>query len=164
MTRDESLEIVGMLVNHWPGNHWSAGSMDAYARAIEPMDARLVMPAVIRAVGELEFYPKVAVLREFVAIERRLSEPDPPADRMPEHQLNVRLDPWVAGWCVARYKHGDTRVLPQQKPGYDTLQLQNPSYRTYVWPDQQHMDAETAAAYVTEGAGLTAADVFKLIS
>ena len=163
MTRDESLEIVGMIASHWPGNHWSHASMEAYARAIEPMDARLVMPAVVRAVNELEYYPKVSVLREFVQIERRLAEPELPADRMPPHELNVRLDPWIAGWCVARYKHGDRRVMPQQKPGYDYLQTMNPHFRTYVFPDQQHMDAESVAAYQQEGAGLTAADVFRLI-
>jgi hypothetical protein len=152
-----------MIASHWPGNHWSHASMEAYARAIEPMDARLVMPAVVRAVNELEFYPKVAVLREFVQIERRLAEPEPPAGRMVEHDINVRLDPWVTAWCVARYKHGDMGVLPQQKPGYDTLQRENPHYKTYVWPSQQHMEAETAAAYQAEGAGMTAADVFRLL-
>ena len=39
MTRDDSLTIVQMLVNSYPGNHWHEGSIDAYARAIEPLDA-----------------------------------------------------------------------------------------------------------------------------
>jgi len=163
MTRDESLEIVGMIASHWPGNHWSHASMEAYARAIEPMDARLVMPAVVRAVNELEFYPKVAVLREFVQIERRLAEPEPTADRMPPHDISARLEPWVQAWCIARYRHGDLRVLSRQRDGYDTLQLHNPSYKTYIWPNQQHMDADSVAAYQAEGAGLSAADVFRLI-
>ena len=67
MTRDEALDVVSMISSHWPGNQWSTASLDAYARAIEGWDPDLTMRAVTRAVQEMEFYPKVAVLKDFYA-------------------------------------------------------------------------------------------------
>lgn len=163
MTREEALTVTGMIASHWPGNVWTTDTLDAYARAIEPMDAHLATAAVVRAVDELEFYPKVSVLREYVQIERRLAEPEPPADRMPPRS-DYKLEPpaWLKTWVAAR-RHHDFRVLVEQKPGYDSLQTQNPHYRTYVWPDQEQMPPEQAAVYADEGAGLSAADVFNTL-
>jgi hypothetical protein len=165
MTRDEALTIVGMISNHWPGPQWNTDTLDAYAHAIQPLDARLATAAVIRAVNELEFYPKVSVLREYVQIERRLAEPEPPADRM-EPRTDFRREPpsWIRTWIISRYRHRDFRVLPEQKPGYDTLQTGEPHFRTYVWPDQEPMPSEQAAVYAAEGAGLSVEDVFHTLT
>ncbi len=164
MTREESLTIVAEIANNWPGNQWNTDTLDAYARAIEPLDGTLVTLAVMRAVRELEFYPRVAVLLEFVQIERRLAEPEPPADRMaviPDFKRPVPA--WVKAWVVARYIHNDFRVLPDQKPGYDSLQNREPAFRTYVWPDQDLMPEQQAFTYAEMGAGLTVAHVFDTV-
>ncbi len=160
MTRDDSLTIVQMLVNSYPGSHWHEGSIDAYARAIEPLDAALATAAVARAVKELDYYPKVATLRELVRIERALADPEPPADRMasvPEFKRDIPH--WVKRWVVAR-RHGDMRVLPEQKVGYDSLQRDDPSSRAYVWPDQTIMPADQ---WLEEADHVTDEQVFRTL-
>ena len=72
--------------------------------------------------------------------------------------------PWVKGWAVARYRHKDGRVFAEQRVGYDSHQIANPSYRTYVWPDQEKMPPEDAARYIEEGAPLTVDEIFRLIA
>ncbi len=138
MKPDETVDIVAMLVARWPGNHWSKDTMEAYAYALEAMDAQLTTAAVLRAERELEFYPKLATLRELVRIEKALAKPEPPADRMPDSDFKRDIPMWVRQWVAAR-AHSDMRVFAQQKPGYDSLQTQEPGYRTYVWPDQEQM-------------------------
>lgn len=119
MKRDEALDIVAMIVAHWPGNVWSMASMEAYTNAIEPLDADLTTRAVLRAVNELEFYPKVSVLREFVRIEKRLSEPDGPIERALAETPSKLMPAWVRGWTVSRVRHRDFRVWPEQRPFLD---------------------------------------------
>jgi hypothetical protein len=165
MTRDESLTIVATISAHWPGPTWNEETLDAYAHAIEPLNAQHTTAAVTRAVNELEFYPRVAVLREYVQIERRLAEPEPPADRMPYIEHGKLQPPaWIRTWIISRYRHRDFRVLPEQKPGYDTLQTHEPHFRTYVWPDQEPMPQDQAAVYAAEGAGLSVEDVFHTLT
>lgn len=87
------------------------------------------------------------------------SKPLPIADN-----FAVPLDPWVKAWAVARFKHKDYRVFPQQKPGYDALQTWNPHYRDYVWPDQEQMPPEDIERYVAEAAPLKPSEIFELIN
>lgn len=152
-----------MLVARWPGPHWSKETMDAYAYALEPLDARYATQAVLRAERELEFYPKIATLRELIRIEKALSAPEPPADRM-DHvpEFKRELPSWVKGWLVARAA-GDMRVWPQQKPGYDEIQTENPGYRSHVWPEQEQMPGEEQAAYEHEGRALDATALNRLM-
>lgn len=160
MKQDEALDIVQMLVARWPGAHWSKDTMDAYAYALEAMDAKLTTLAVLRAERELEFYPKLATLRELVRIEKALAAPEPPADRMasvPDFKRDIPA--WVRRWVAAR-AHGDMRVFPEQKPGYDTLQIQEPAFRTYVWPDQEPMPAD---AWLDEAENVTDSQVWKAV-
>lgn len=81
--------------------------------------------------------------------------PEPPGEGMP---------PWVKGWAVARFRHGDLRVWPQQKPGYDSLQRTSAATRTHVWPDQEPLPEPDQAKYEAEGANLTEGEVLALIS
>ncbi len=74
------------------------------------------------------------------------------------------LQPWVKGWAVARYRHDDMRVFPQQKPGYDTAQIANEHHRTYVWSEQEPMPQEDIDRYIAEGATLTINQVFALMA
>lgn len=78
--------------------------------------------------------------------------------------ISPEVAPWVKGWAVARYRHKDFRVFIQQKIGYDSHQIANPSYRTYVWPDQELMPPEDVARYIEEGSPLKAADIVSMIA
>jgi len=115
MKRDEALDITGMIANTWPGNVWSHASLEAYANGIQNWDAEATMKAVTRAVQECEFYPKVSVLREFYRIEKRLAEPDLPIERALADTPSRLMPAWVKGWTVARVRHKDMRVWPEQQ-------------------------------------------------
>ena len=163
MNREEALDVVAMVLTAWPTSQvWTPDEMETYGLALLDLDAALTVKAVAKAHRTEKFRPTVAVIREYVREEQRqkafLSKPS----FLGLEEL-IELQPWVKGWAVARYRHGDMRVFPQQKAAYDALQTDNPYHRDYVWPDQEHMDAESAAAYQVEGAGLSAADVFRLI-
>lgn len=132
MTREEALTIVSMIVNTWPGQVWEVERLDAYARAIESMDAEITTLAVARAVREVKYRPSVAELLEYCRIERRLSEPDEarlmPVDKPP-------LPSWVQRWQRAR-KAGDLRFFPEQIQGADSLARSDPlNYKAYRPPD-----------------------------
>ena len=114
MTRDEALDIVAMVSSHWPGSQWTTQTLDAYARAIEWMDPEVAMAAVLRAVQECEFYPKVAVLREFYGAEKRRSESTSKIRQQLDSLPSQIMPAWVAGYVVARVRHGDRRVWPEQ--------------------------------------------------
>lgn len=69
-----------------------------------------------------------------------------------EREFVREIPTWVKRWVVARAAN-DMRVFPEQKPGYDALQTQEPGHRTYVWPDQEPMPADAwleEAEHVTE--------------
>jgi len=145
VTRDDSLTIVGMICAHWPGKQWTTESIAAYARAIEPLDAETTTRAVLRAVQELEHYPKVATLREFVRIEKRLSEPDPIRSQLDNTPMKI-MPPWVRGWALSRVKYNDFRV----------------------WPEQDHssddpMPLEEREQYMKEGLEIPTSALFKAI-
>lgn len=122
MTRDEAITITAMVANSWPDNQWNDGSIDAYARAIEPLDADTTMKALVRCVNELEHYPRIATLREYVRMEKRrtddIHEDAVETQRMPNDVPASKLEipQWVKGWAVSRYRYNDFRVWPQQDP------------------------------------------------
>lgn len=68
------------------------------------------------------------------------------------------LPSWVKGWVVARVRHNDYRVWPQQRPGYDAQQTEHYDTRTHVWPDHEPMPPDQQEAYEAEGAPMTAED------
>lgn len=124
MTRNEALDIAGMIASHWPGSNWTADTIDAYARAIEPLDATIATRAVLRCVNELDRYPRVATLREFVRMEKRLTDYDRALQETAVESQRMQGKPsakntvpeWVKGWAVSRARHHDMRVWPQQDP------------------------------------------------
>ena len=145
MTRDESLTIVAMIASGWPGAAWDAPRLDSYAKGIESMDALLTTQAVLRAQREVKYRPSVAELREFVSIERRLSEKDEPQERrtLPP---GGKCPAWVMGWCVARYRYGDMRVWAEQDPQGLSGNL---------------MPGDARVTYMTEGSSLSIGQVFQ---
>jgi hypothetical protein len=148
MTRDEALDVVSMISSHWPGNQWVSSTLDAYARAIEWMDPVLATKAVMRAVQECEFYPKVAVLKEFYGIEKRLAEPEQPIERMLNDTPSRIMPQWIGGWIVSRVKHKDMRVWQEQ-----TQHIAG-----------EPMPQEARDAYIIEAAGLPIDELFRKIT
>jgi len=117
MTRDESLQVVEMILSHWRIRDWSREEIEAFARGIQDLDAELATSAVIHAAKEMDFAPRLAAFREYVRIERRrlapAVEPLPPVTGRPIPQ-------WVKRWMCARYlyasfgKERDMRRFPEQ--------------------------------------------------
>jgi hypothetical protein len=146
--REEAIDIVAMIAANWPSNNWSVASMEAYSRAIEPLDADITTRAVIRAVNELEFYPKVSVLREFVRIEKRMSEPEPPIERSLNAAPSSRMPPWVRGYIISRVRYRDFRPWAEQ----DTHGMLS-----------DLMPADARDRYMAEGADLSISALFSAV-
>jgi hypothetical protein len=148
LTRDEALDVVSMISSHWPGNQWSAQSLDAYARAIEGWDADLTMKAVTRAVQEMEFYPRVSVLKDFYGIEKRNSETTSIQKQLDNIPSQI-MPPWVRGYVVSRVRHKDMRIWPEQI-NQDL--------------DEALMPKDAQEAYIAEAEGLPIDALFRQIT
>ena len=116
MTRDESLQIVAMILSHWQVQNWSKEEIDVYARAIQHLDAEITTSVVIRSVRELKYAPKIAELHERYYVERRRLRPVvEPVEVKP-----TPLPQWVKRWICARMlyarfgKERDERRFPEQ--------------------------------------------------
>ncbi len=140
MTRDDAITIVSMIVHSWPGQDWDALTMEAYCEAIMPLDAELTTRAVARAVNVLKFRPKVAELREFIAIERRQRlSPREEADLVKVEKIPQPL--WVQRWERARAA-GDMRPFPEQSHAMEMMSRQSPeNRRAYAPPTAPITDA-----------------------
>ena len=139
MTRDEAITVVGMIVNSWPGPAWEADRLSAYVAAIEPLDAAITTRAVGRAVNELKYRPSIAELREFVRIERALSEPEESRFVLPDKPPKPL---WVDRWERARAA-GDLRPFPEQITALDSLARQGAlDYAAYRPPEAPVSDRE----------------------
>ncbi len=148
MKRDEAVDVLEMIMARWPGNRWSAATMEAYINAIEPLDAALSVQAVRRMENELDHAPPIATVREFVRIEKALSERDGPIERQLNDTLSQIMPAWVKGWCVSRSRYRDLRVWPQQ----DSDEIEG-----------DPMPAEDQERYMLEGASLSIGDMFNSI-
>jgi hypothetical protein len=123
VTRDEAVEVTGMVVNHWATPRWTQGQMEAFVDAIVEMEPDLAVEAVGLASKELQHRPSIAEMHSFVRLaraHRRLSEPDPPPEKLSRSKIPL----WVKRWVCARmlYEHmhrpQDMRPFPEQS-GYD---------------------------------------------
>lgn len=79
-----------------------------------------------------------------------------------EESFERELEPWVKGKAIALLE-GDVRAWPEQKPGYDALQKENPFTRTYVWPEQEMITDEARAKYMERGKSLSSAQAAAII-
>ncbi len=148
MTREEALTVAGMVSSNWPSAQWNEQTLDAYARAIEWMDPALATKAVMRAVQECEFYPKVAVLRDFYGIEKRLADSGSKIQKQLDALPSQIMPPWVRGYVVSRVRHKDMRVWPEQID--QDL-------------DEALMPKDAQDAYIAEAEGLPIEELFKKI-
>ena len=138
MDRNDAVTIVSMIVYGWPGAAWETERMEAYVDAIMPLDAAVTSRAVARARNELKYRPSVAELREFVQIERRLSESEEARYVLPEKEQPE----WVNRWERARAA-GDMRPFPEQMTALDMLARQSPEhYKVYAPPEAPVTDRE----------------------
>ena len=126
MNRDESLQIVAMILAHWrPKREWSKDEISAYASSIQDMPAELTTSAVARAAKEIAYPPSIAELREYVRMERVRRAPVVAA---PEPSVGQPLPFWVKRWICARMlyerfgKPRDLRRFPEQGDAGDLTQ------------------------------------------
>lgn len=146
-----------------------------WLEALRDLDSATTAAAILRlyAKAPAGLPPTIAEVVECAAViesmERSpVADADPPR---PEPAVDAERGPfayevpaWTKGWAVARYRHKDHRVFAEQKVGYDSHQIANPGYRTYVWPEQEKMPPEEAAAYIEEGAPLGVDEIFRMIT
>ena len=116
MTREESHDIVAMVINYWRGRELSVDEMDAYARTIQHLDAEVCTSALIRAARSLTYRPQAAEVCELTRAEqRRLRPVVEPIEFKP-----TPLPLWVKRWMCARLlydrwgKARDDRRFPEQ--------------------------------------------------
>jgi hypothetical protein len=147
---------------------------DEWMDALSPLDSVTVAGTLLKLYeGSSSGHPTIEQLVEAAVAmgEEKLAalpEVDPwvPTPVLDDERgpFVYEVAPWVKGWAVARYRHQDFRVFPQQKVGYDSHQIANSGYRTYVWPDQLKMPPEDAERYTEEGAPLKVDEIFRMIS
>lgn len=161
MTSEEAISMIGAIRGAWPSMFLDDYGHQAWESFLVGRDYDTTLKAYVRLSERQRDLPTIADFRGMIiAIEtdQRAAMP-----KIEEAEYARDLDDWVKGWTVARYRHKDTRVFPQQKRGYDSIQLSNSGFRTYVWPDQEMMPAEDVDRYITEGSGLSVQDIFGLI-
>ena len=136
-----------------------------WADAMLSFDSLSAAAAILKVRDRQRDKPTIADIRR-VIIEidsAQLAGSRPTREEGLEDQYVLDLQAWIKGWAVSRYKHGDMRVWPEQRLGYDSIQRYNSGHRTYVWPDQEKMPEEQMAEYTAEGLRLSVDDVFGLI-
>jgi hypothetical protein len=153
--------MVGAIKGAWPSLHLDDYGIQAWRNFLLGQDYEVTMLAYVRLSERQREIPTIADLRHMIlAVEadRRAKEPSPP-----EVEFVRDLPNWVKGWAVARFRHRDLRVWPQQKPGFDAQQTEHSSTRSHIWGDQEPMPADLREAYETEGSQMTAADIAMMI-
>lgn len=125
MTRDESLQIVAMILHHWrPKQQWSKEEIDAYAKSIQDMPADLATSAVAQAAKEIAYSPSIAELREYVRLERVRRAPIVAPPQIKQKPIPL----WVKRWICARMlydkfgKERDMRRFAEQGDHGDLTQ------------------------------------------
>jgi len=144
---------------------------DAWIEALMPLDSAIVAAAILKGYERGKRPTIEGLIAATKEMERQRAEIEArsphvrtgPAEEEPV-VFAIELAPWVKGWAVARYRHNDFRVFPEQRPGYDRIQTAHPSHRTHVWPNQELIDPADAARYIEEGAPLATDDIFRMIA
>lgn len=154
MTREAAVEITTMIDRHWNLYLFAAGQTGAQLwidYLMKQDDVEKTMRAVVLLSERMKEKPTVSDLRGMLANLYTQEQATSPA--LPEPKYERELPGWVKGWIVA-YAKGDKRVWPQQKLGYDQLQREHDTHRTYVWPEQEQMPEAEREAYEQMGARL----------
>lgn len=144
MTTEEAIEFVERI-----NDRWRMGLDDEEKGLWMNALGQYETADVEEALAALDYMRERPRIMDF---RRKLPLLDP-ADDDAEY---VREPPlWAKAWLVARYR-GDERLWPEQKQGYDSMQLDFPHTRTYVWseagelmPEEDRRRYETVAAKMT---------------
>lgn len=153
--------MIGAIRGAWPSMFLDDYGHQAWESFFVGRDYDTTLKAYVRLSERQRDLPTIADFRGMIiAIEadQRAAMP-----KIEESEYARDLPSWVKGWATARYKHKDFRAWPEQKRGYDSIQIGNSGFRTYVWPDQEMMPAEEIAKYTAEGSELSVQDIFGLI-
>lgn len=140
----------------------------AWVDAMLPFDSISAAAAILKVGDRQRDRPTIGdIRRAIIEIDAAMASRDS-GDRESsgsdtEGQYVRDLPAWIKGWAVGRYKHGDMRVWPEQRLGYDSIQRYNSGFRTYVWPDQEGMPEDKMAEYAAAGEKLSVDQVFGLI-
>jgi hypothetical protein len=139
-----------------------------WVTALLPYDSITVAGAILKLYESTKGAPILSdLVQAVVEMERERRQFEDPGvsedDDVVAEEILIELMPWLRAWAVARYRHRDFRPLPEQKRGFDDLQIENPGYRTYVWPDHEPMPEEDVARYSEEGSSLSAKQITDLI-
>lgn len=149
MTRDESLQVVKMILTYWRVRDWSKEEMDAFAKGIQHLDVQIAVSALAVASRELKYPPRIAEFLEVYRAERsRLRASLPP-------EVQTRGAPypfWVKRWICARLLHKrfdkeqDMRRFVEQGDFGDLTQEVMPEG---AWVDEANMldDKEFSKAF-----------------
>jgi len=104
VTRQEALEVTGMVLSNWRVRDWSKEEIDAFATGIQHLDGQIAVATVARAARELTYAPRIKEFLEVYRAERaslraELVEPPEPKARP--------MEQWVREWMCARYLYAD---------------------------------------------------------
>jgi len=136
VTRDESLQIVEMVLSHWRIKNWEKDEIDVFARMIQDLDAEIATSTVIRASKDLVHAPRIAEFRELYRAEKKRLAPELSPASEPAGQP---LPLWVKRWICARQlysnfgKERDMRRFPEQGDYGDLTQETMPEG---AWEEQ----------------------------
>jgi len=133
-----------------------------WAEAMLPFNSLSAAAAILKVGDRQRDRPTIGDIRR-VIIEIEAAQGLTAETEQQEAGYVWELESWIKGWAVGRYKHGDMRVFPEQRRGYDSLQTYNSGFRTYIWPEQEKMPEEEMAKYTAEGLRLSVDAVFGLI-
>jgi hypothetical protein len=116
--KEDTEQLMGFLRAAFP--RMEVEQQVLYARLLEKeLDVRLVTRAILKGIGEWRYPPSWAELRDYIKVEKRLSEPD--TYRTPDLPKQSKMPPWVKQWICARFlfshfdRERDDRVFAEQE-------------------------------------------------
>lgn len=163
MTDDQARDSIKAVEQMW---NCEIVNIPTWVEALVPFDSVTVAGTILRLFESSGDRPDLDTLVAAVQAMQQAKQagPEDAEETDKEHGHFVyEIAPWVKAWSVARYRHKDFRAFPQQKAGYDSHQIANSGFRSYVWPDQEKMPAEEIEKYTREGSGLSVRDIFGII-
>lgn len=162
MTREEAEAMVGAVRGAWPAMFLDDYGLQAWQTFFAGQDFDTTMLAYVRLSERQRELPTIADFRSMinhVVADERANTP-----AIEEAEFVRNMPAWFKGWAVARFRHRDFRVWPQQRPGYDSQQIEHWDTRTHVWAEQELMPDEFQQQYEDEAAPMSAEDISAMIN
>lgn len=145
MTRDETLNVISMILSHWRVDDWDEPEIEAFSRSILYLDAEIATSTVIIASKELKYPPRIAEFHELYRTEKRRLRAELGPLPEPEGQP---IPFWVKRWICARmlYKtFGKEKDLRRFKEAGDHGDLTQDLMPEGAWDEEANtLDDEEA--------------------